>query len=134
MESIVSQFAGIYREWAPHASLRGHVRCLWMNDLSTSRSECVQVVPDGCVDIADSGGGIARVEFTARNSFGVVDHTVIRPSGQRVYVPMRLIANGSGCELLFTLFRESDMSDARFGSDAGFVERDLNGLKRLLEK
>ncbi len=84
--------------------------------------------------IADSGGGIARVEFTARNSFGVVDHTVIRPSGQRVYVPMRLIANGSGCELLFTLFRESDMSDARFGSDAAFVERDLNGLKRLLEK
>jgi hypothetical protein len=84
--------------------------------------------------IADSGGGIARVEFTARNSFGIVDHTVIRPSGQRVYVPMRLIANGSGCELLFTLFREPDMSDTRFASDAAFVERDLNGLKKLLEK
>ncbi len=55
MESIVSQFAGIYREWAPHASLRGHVRCLWINDLSTSRSECVQVVPDGCVDIVWTG-------------------------------------------------------------------------------
>jgi hypothetical protein len=75
-----------------------------------------------------------RVQFTPRNSFGVVDHTVIRPSGQSVYVPMRLIANGSGCELLFTLFREPNMSDARFASDAGFVERDLNGLKRLLEK
>jgi hypothetical protein len=84
--------------------------------------------------IADSDGGVARVQFTARNSFGVVDHTVIRPSGQRVYVPMRLIANGSGSELLFTLFREPNMSDAQFASDAGFVERDLNGLKRLLEK
>jgi hypothetical protein len=88
--------------------------------------------PDGW--IADSDSGVARVQFTPRNSFGVVDHTVIRPSGQRVYVPMRLIANGSGCELLFTLFREPDMSDGQFASDAGFVQRDLNGLKRLLEK
>jgi hypothetical protein len=59
--------------------------------------------------IADSGGGIAKVQFTPQNSFGVVDHTVSRPSGQRVYVPMRLISNGSGCELIFTLFREPNM-------------------------
>ena len=55
MEGIVSQFAGIYREWAPHASLRGHVRCLWINDLSGSSSGCLQVVPDGCVDIVWTG-------------------------------------------------------------------------------
>jgi hypothetical protein len=84
--------------------------------------------------MADSDGGVATVQFTPRNSFGVVDHTVIRPSGKSVYVPMRLIANDSGCELLFTLFREPRMSGAQFASSAGFVERDLNGLKRLLEK
>lgn len=55
MEGIVSQFAGSYREWAPEASLRGHVRCLWINDLSASRRECLQVVPDGCVDIVWTG-------------------------------------------------------------------------------
>jgi AraC-like DNA-binding protein len=55
MEGIVSQFAGIYREWAPHASLRGHVRCLWINDLSGSQSQCLKVVPDGCVDIVGVG-------------------------------------------------------------------------------
>ena len=84
--------------------------------------------------IADSDGGVAQVRFTPRNSFGVVDHTVIRPSGQRVYLPMRLIVNGEGCELLFTLYREPNMSDAQFASDAEFVQRDLDGLKRLLEK
>ena len=84
--------------------------------------------------VADSGGGVARVQFTPQNSFGVVDHTVIRPSGQRVYVPMRLIANSSGCELIFTLFREPSMSDAQFASDSAYVQRDLNGLKRLLER
>ena len=84
--------------------------------------------------VADSGGGIAKVQFTPQNSFGVVDHTVIRPSGERVFVPMRLIANGSGCELIFTLFREPNMSDAQFASDAAYVQRDLDGLKRLLEQ
>jgi hypothetical protein len=84
--------------------------------------------------IADSDSGIAHVRFTPRNRFGVVDHTVTRPSGERVFVPMRLIANGAGCELEFTLFREPSMTDAQFASDAGFVQRDLNGLKALLEK
>ena len=84
--------------------------------------------------IADSDGGIARVLFTPRNGLGVVDHTVIRPSGQRVYVPMRLIVNESGCELQFTLFREPRMSDTQLDSDAGFVQRDLDRLKRLMEK
>jgi len=84
--------------------------------------------------IADSDGGIARIRFTPRNNFGVVDHTVIRSSGQRVYVPMRLIVNESGCELQFTLFREPRMSDTQLDSDAGFVQRDLDRLKRLMEK
>ena len=84
--------------------------------------------------VADSGGGTANVRFTPRNSFGVVDHTVTRPNGDRVYVPMRLIVNGGGCELLFTLFREPNMSDAQFASDANFVQRDLDGLKGLMEK
>jgi hypothetical protein len=88
--------------------------------------------PDGW--IADDNGGVASVQFTPRNSFGVVDHTVTRASGQRVYIPMRLIVNGTGCELLFTLFREPNMSDAQFASDSGFVQRDLNRLKALLEK
>jgi hypothetical protein len=65
---------------------------------------------------------------------GVIDHTVTRPNGHRVYVPMRLIVNGGGCELLFTLFREPNMSDSQFASDANFVQRDLDGLKELMEK
>jgi len=84
--------------------------------------------------IADSDRGIVKVRFTPRNEFGVVDHTVIRPSGAEVYVPMRLIANGDGCELLFTLFREPAITDEQFNADSEFVQRDLHGLKNLLEK
>ena len=67
--------------------------------------------------VADSGGGTANVRFTPRNSFGVIDHTVTRPNGDSVYVPMRLIVNGGGCELQFTLFREPNISDSQFASD-----------------
>ncbi|HEY2467786.1 MAG TPA: hypothetical protein VGI45_08080 [Terracidiphilus sp.] len=84
--------------------------------------------------VADSDGGTVEVRFTPRNSFGIVDHYVIRPSGAQVYVPMRLIVSGQGCELLFTLFREPQMSDQQFAADLGYVQRDLDDLKSLLEK
>ena len=47
---------------------------------------------------------------------------------------MRLIVSGRGCELLFTLFREPQMSDQRFAADAGYVQQDLDGLKFLMEE
>ena len=47
---------------------------------------------------------------------------------------MRLIANGSGCELLFTLFREPGITDQRYNGDANFVQSDLDRLKELLER
>ena len=84
--------------------------------------------------IADTDGGTLEVRFTPRNSFGVVDHTLKRPSGAQVYVPMRLIVSGQGCELLFTLYREPQMSDQQFATDAGYVQRDLDALRSLLER
>ena len=84
--------------------------------------------------IADTQDGQIKVCFTPRNKFGIVDHYVHRKSGAEVYVPMRLIVSGSGCELMFTLFREPNMSDPQFAADAGWVQRDLDGLKNLLEK
>jgi hypothetical protein len=61
--------------------------------------------------------------------------TVLRVDSEvQIYVPMRLIKNGTGCELLFTLFREPNITNERYNSDTNFVQRDLNGLKELLEK
>ena len=86
------------------------------------------------VGVADSSDGQLRVRFTPRNAFGVVDDYVKRPSGAEIYVPMRVIANGTGSELFFTLFREPGMSDERFAADLEFVKKDLNVLKSVLEK
>ena len=47
---------------------------------------------------------------------------------------MRLIQNGAGCELLFTLFREPGTPEDKYAADLEFVKRDLNELKKVLEK
>ena len=77
--------------------------------------------------------GPMKVRFTVRNSFGVLDHYIIPESGLEIYIPMRVISNGTGSELIFTLFRLSDMSDEKFAEDIEWVKRDLNALKDLLE-
>jgi len=47
---------------------------------------------------------------------------------------MRLIINGNSYELLFILFREPGVTAEHFNSDANFVQRDLDGLKKMLDK
>lgn len=83
--------------------------------------------------IAETPQGLMKVKFTERNDFGVLDHYVISKPGMELYIPMRVIANGTGSELIFTLFRPSDMPDEKFAEDAEWVMRDLNALKKLLE-
>jgi hypothetical protein len=83
--------------------------------------------------IAETLQGPMKVRFTERNSFGVLDHYVISEPGLKIYIPMRVISNGTGSEVLFTLFRLPDTSDEKFTEDAEWVKRDLNALKNLLE-
>ena len=77
--------------------------------------------------------GPAKVRFTERNAHGVLDHYVLLPDGTEIYVPMRVIANGTGSEVLFTLFRLPGMDDEKLAADAAWVLRDLHALRNLLE-
>ena len=88
---------------------------------------------EGADWVADGPDGRAILRFAERNEFGVLDHTVILPSGAEIHVPLRVVPNGSGCEAMFTLFRQPGMTDAAFARDAEWVARDLAALKALLE-
>ena len=88
---------------------------------------------DGDSWVADGTEGEVAVRFSPQNDFGVLDHWVRLPCGHQVYLPFRVVANGHGCELVFTLFRQPEMDDARFASDADWVRRDLLAAKALLE-
>ena len=77
--------------------------------------------------------GRARVTFAPDNAYGVLDQEVLTPSGETVYVPLRAIADGDGCEVVFTLRRAPGMTDAEFERDAALVNADLVLLKNILE-
>jgi len=84
--------------------------------------------------IAQSPMGRVKVRLAPLNAFGVVDHDVVLESGATVHNPMRVVANGDGSEVVFTLYRQPTVTDAEFAADAAAVERDLGALKRLLER
>jgi hypothetical protein len=89
--------------------------------------------PAGDDWIAETAEGPVTVSFSERNSLGVLDHTVKLPRGGSVYVPLRVVAKGDGCELVLTLFRQPGISDEKFAADAEWVMRDLHAAKRILE-
>jgi hypothetical protein len=82
--------------------------------------------------IADSPMGKVKVRFAPPNDLGVLDHDV-EVSGETFHNPMRVVPNGDGSELSFTLFRRPGTTDEAFEADARTIERDLAALKRLLE-
>jgi hypothetical protein len=74
-----------------------------------------------------------HVRFSERNPFGVLDHWVTPRADVQIYIPLRVVANGDGCELIFTLFRQPGMGQEKFDADADWVKRDLNAAKLFLE-
>lgn len=100
---------------------------LWASGLASGLER------DGAEWIAQAPSGLVRIRFSPPNDFGVLDHTVVLPSGEEVFVPMRIVANGGGAEAMLTLFRGPGMTDETFARDADWVRRDLAALKRLLE-
>jgi len=77
--------------------------------------------------------GRAQVTFAPNNDYGVLDHEVVTPSGETVYVPLRAIADGDGCEVIFTIRRSPGMTDGEFERDTALVTADLARLKTVLE-
>lgn len=99
----------------------------WASGLSRS-----SLIKDGAVWKSEGPEGTVRILFTGHNAFGVMDHYVNVGNGPEIYVPLRIIQNGEGAEVLLTLFRQPGMSDAQFAADAEWVERDLLALKALV--
>jgi hypothetical protein len=78
--------------------------------------------------------GEVKLSFVEKNAFGVADHDVLLPSGERVHNPIRAIPNGSGTEVVFTVIRLPETSDEKFAADVAWVDKDLHILRDRLER
>ena len=122
--SIARPWEGVYEAiWRPEDFAE------WASGLSAS-----PLVQDDDRWTAAGPEGPVRIKFTDRNAFGVMDHHVDLGTGTEVHVPMRVVPNGAGAEVLVTLFRRPGMSDEAFAGDAAWVLRDLLALKALLAR
>lgn len=83
--------------------------------------------------LAQGPDGPIRIRFTPHNAHGVMDHSVEFGDGKMVDIPLRVVRNGDGAEVMLTLFRQPDMDDERFAADAKWINRDLRALKLLIE-
>jgi hypothetical protein len=84
--------------------------------------------------IGEGPTGKVRIRFTPRNGLGVVDHDVRLASGEVVHVPLRVIPNGGGSEVVLTVFGREGDPPGKLDEDARWVAKDLDALKRLLER
>ena len=83
---------------------------------------------------AEGPVGEVKVRLVKPNDLGVADHDVMLPTGAVIHNPIRVIPNGTGSTVIFTLMRLSVVSEQTFNDDAKWVEKDLTTLKTLLEK
>jgi hypothetical protein len=99
----------------------------WASGLSSG------IRKEGGVWISDSPMGKVEIRFAAANDLGVLDHDVKLSSGESVHNAMRVIPNGRGSELLFSVFQRDGISDGDFERDCIMVVADLEKAKSLLE-
>ncbi|MCW8086696.1 SRPBCC family protein [Sabulicella glaciei] len=96
----------------------------WASGLSRSTLQ-----PEGDAWTAQGPEGPVRIHFTGHNAFGVMDHFVDTGDGSVIHVPMRVVPNGAGAEVMLTLFRQPGMTDEQFEADFAWMRRDLQALR-----
>lgn len=84
--------------------------------------------------VADGSDGPITIRFSPHNPYGVMDHWVKQGDGPPIHVPLRVVQNGSGAEVMLTLYRQPGITDETFAADIKLINRDLRSLKSLIER
>ncbi|HBJ38771.1 MAG TPA: polyketide cyclase [Planctomycetaceae bacterium] len=97
------------------------------------RSFCLSVKQSEGAWLMETATGCIEIQFVPANEFGVLDHVVKLADGQSIRNSMRVVPNGDGSEVMFTLLQLPEMNERQFVKDVAMVETDLLTLKDVLE-
>ena len=100
----------------------------WASNLG---SDFVQI--DGQEWATTTRTGRVILRFAPRNAYGILDHQVFVEGKTPQTTPMRLVANDTGCEVIYTQFQRPGMSEEAFASEVEWVISDFGALRSLLE-
>ncbi|MBT2187966.1 polyketide cyclase [Sphingobium nicotianae] len=122
--SVAMPWRALYEQiWRPEVFPRWAAG-LAESDLHPAGDHWEAIGPDGPI----------RIRFTPHNDYGVMDHVVDTGEGAPVHVPLRVLENGEGAEVVLTLFRQPGMDEERFAADIKLINRDLKALKAMIER
>jgi uncharacterized protein YndB with AHSA1/START domain len=91
------------------------------------------VEPDGDAWVVGQGDARLGLRILADRERGTVDLRVTPPNGRESTVYMRVLPNGSGSELLFTLFFSDSRTDEELARQAAEVEAELARVRTACE-
>lgn len=77
--------------------------------------------------------GAARIRMRAEERLGILDHDFDDPLASWT-VPARVIAHGTGAQLMMTFFQPPGFTDALFDEQVALLDVELATLKALLER
>jgi hypothetical protein len=83
--------------------------------------------------VVEAPAGRFTFRFGPRNKFGVLDFTVFREGDPLVPMPVRVVANGAGTDLIMIVYERPGTSQAIHASEVQWIRSDLSTLKSLLE-
>lgn len=69
-----------------------------------------------------------KVRFSEHNSYGVMDYWIDNGFGKEIYMPMRIVPNQEGAQVLVTHFRQPFTSDEIFQQELALLEQNLQRL------
>jgi hypothetical protein len=102
-------------------------------------SQSIDLPPREVIEVAGDlsrwAAGVSpdmTVAFRAGRELGILDHDV-ELGGQIFHNPLRVLENGDGSEVVFTLYRRPGVTDAEFEADAAAIRADLATLRDLCE-
>lgn len=83
--------------------------------------------------VIETPQGPTKIRVAEKNDLGVVDYYLEPPSGGVAFVPMRVVPNSGGSEVIFTVFQLPHATEESYQNDIRLVKQDLKGLKQYLE-
>ncbi len=84
--------------------------------------------------VAHTSQGDVRVLPKFDKSKLLLDSICIIASGEEQLIPYRVVANGSGSELIMTNQQTSTVSNADYAEQLNWMKTELNTIKKLLEE
>lgn len=75
---------------------------------------------------------VPKARFSAHNEYGVMDYWIDNGFGKEIYMPMRIVPNQEGAQVLLTLFRQPFTSDEKFQQELDVLQHDLQRLYQLV--